>query len=414
MKILFTLSYVYPYTGGGIQTFISQLKTNLEERGHSVDVLALHPNLCYYYLLGKPILPNIWKIHSYVKNQLDLAFPTLQEKPWIYGHEILRYCFELTALQYGVDDYDIIYAHDVISAFSINRIKSTHTPLVMSTHGFLSGEIYHTIKNEYEADPGLDIQSTFEYQYFKNLEDIWYHSCQYVHVPSQWTKNILISETSINSDKIVPIPYGIDHRAFFLRSIGSCPLVKPAGKKVILFAGRLVSVKGVRYLIEALGYLQLRRNDWECWIAGDGELKESLMEQVRQLNLNSTVKFLGNVDYVAQLMRQSDIFVLPGLQDTQPHVVMEAQLMGLPVIVSDAAGLPEMVAHAKNGFIFPSTDSFALCESIESLLANPILHNQFSTKARVWAQRKWSLTKMTNQFIDLFNRAIAQNNGFHE
>jgi glycosyltransferase involved in cell wall biosynthesis len=132
--------------------------------------------------------------------------------------------------------------------------------------------------------------------------------------------------------------------------------------------GRLDYVKGIHHLIDALELLKSDRNDWECWILGEERLKSELQAQSRRLSLTNDVKFLGLTDKVKPFLSQADIFVFSGLQDTQPHSVMEAQLRGVPVIVSDAAGLPEMVINGDNGLIAEAGNSTQLYLHIKYLL----------------------------------------------
>jgi glycosyltransferase involved in cell wall biosynthesis len=128
------------------------------------------------------------------------------------------------------------------------------------------------------------------------------------------------------------------------------------------------------------------------------------------MGLEGDVKFLGVSDNVPDFLRQADIFVLPGLQDTQPHSVMEAQLSGVPVIVSDAAGLPEMVINGGNGLIAAAGNSHQLFLHLNYLLDNPDIRTQFANRAKEWAQDRWSMDKMVNNFVALYNHAISSSN----
>jgi glycosyltransferase involved in cell wall biosynthesis len=128
------------------------------------------------------------------------------------------------------------------------------------------------------------------------------------------------------------------------------------------------------------------------------------------LGLENVVKFLGLTNDIMHFLSQADIFVLPGLQDTQPHSVMEAQLSGVPVIVSDAAGLPEMVINGENGLVAAAGNSHQLYLHLKHLLDNPLIRTQFANRAKEWAQDRWSMDKMVNNFLALYQHAIAARN----
>jgi glycosyltransferase involved in cell wall biosynthesis len=89
---------------------------------------------------------------------------------------------------------------------------------------------------------------------------------------------------------------------------------------------------------------------------------------------------------------------------------MEAQLSGVPVIVSDAAGLPEMVINGENGLVAAAGNSHQLYLHLKHLLDNPLIRTQFANRAKEWAQDRWSMDKMVNNFLALYNHAISSRN----
>lgn len=406
MKILLVSYYPLPALGG-IWRFVSQLKDKLEQLGHTVDVLGHNPEATKYRIIGREPEVEISQLSSFINKRITDAFPSLHSNYWIYHTELYRYSLELSALYYGLHQYDIIHAQDVIAARAISRVKPKHIPLVTSAHGNLSGAIFYYLKtgNRYLTD--VQIKDKFEYEYHLALEYSGYHCSDYIHTQSNWMREKIINQFSISANKLITFPYGMDIEGFLNFSKGENAITRPNDKKVILFTGRLVYLKGLQYLIDSLAILKQERSDWECWILGEGLLQNELQEQCKRLGLTNDVKFLGVSDNVPHFLRQADIFVLPGLQDTQPHSVMEAQLSGIPVIVSDAAGLPEMVIDGDNGLVVEAGNSHQLYLQIKYLLENPFIRNQFAIRAKEWAQERWSVDKMVNNFLSLYKHAIS-------
>ncbi|MFP5108875.1 glycosyltransferase family 4 protein [Neobacillus sp. C211] len=409
MKILLVSYYPLPALGG-IWRFVSQLKNRLEHLGHTVDVLSHNPEATKYRIIGRQPEVEISQLSPYIKEKLTEAFPILHSNYWIYHTELYRYSLELSSLYYGLHQYDIIHAQDVIAARAISRVKPKHIPLVTSAHGNLSGAIFYHLKtgNRYLTDN--QIKDRFEYEYHKALEYSGYHCSDYIHTQSNWMREKIINEFSISADKLFTFPYGMDIEGYFKRSEVETSISRPPNKKVILFTGRLVYLKGLQHLIESLAILKLYRSDWECWILGEGLLQNELQAQCINMGLEGDVKFLGVSDNVPHFLRQADIFVLPGLQDTQPHSVMEAQLSGVPVIVSDAAGLPEMVINGENGLVAAAGNSHQLYLHLNYLLDNPDIRTQFANSAKEWAKDRWSIDKMVNNFVALYKHAISSSN----
>ena len=140
-------------------------------------------------------------------------------------------------------------------------------------------------------------------------------------------------------------------------------------KKVILFVGRLVEVKGVQYLIDAMKNINAM-----LVIVGDGPLRSQLEQQGRILG--SRIKFLGakTHDELKQIFASADVFVMPsvttadGAREGLGLVALEAMASGLPVIASDSGGISQVIRQGQNGLLFKEKDITNLKENIELLI----------------------------------------------
>jgi glycosyltransferase involved in cell wall biosynthesis len=406
LNILLASYYPLPALGG-IWTYVSQLKDRLERQGHSVDILAHSPDTKKYRIIGKQPELKSSLLHPYINKQLRALTEILprNSNTWIYQTEVYRYSLELSALYYGLEKYDIIHAQDVMAARSLSRVKPKHIPIVTSAHGYLSGAIFYHLKTIHRNLTDEKIKAMIEYQYHQTLEFEGYHSSDLIHAPSNWTKKVITNDFSIPSSKVMTFQDGMDIEGFLQRSHGTAHISRPNNKKIIIYTGRLVYLKGVHYLIDALALLKQTRIDWECWILGEGNLKSELQAKSHQLGLEKNIRFLGSTNNVPYYLKQADLFVLPGLQDTQPQSVIEAQLMGIPVIVSNASALPEMIQDGVTGLVVPVRDTQQLAKQINYLLKNENVRKKYGKQAKVWAKR-WSMDKMIKSIITMYQEAI--------
>lgn len=407
MNILLTSYYPLPSLGG-IWTFVSQLKNQLETFGHHVDILSLNQDNGNYRIIGTEEIDKKTiekRVRSLKRRQLRSR---TQASAWIHNVELNRYRLQITACHQNLSSYDIIHAQDVISASTISKIKRSQVPIVTSAHGYLSGAIFYNLKTRHPSHSDSEIKQFPEYKYHNALETEGYHASDLIHVQSQWMFHKIGNEFSVPANKLRTFPYALDHRRFFTKSDRSSTIPRPQNKKVILFSGRLVYLKGIHHLIDALGLLKQKRSDWVCWLLGEGELEGALRAQCKQLGIEHDVQFLGVRNNVIDYLQQSDLFVLPSLQDTQPHSVMEAQVSGVPVIVSNASGLPEMVENGKTGLITSAGDHEQLYKQINYLLDNDSIRQQLGIHAKKWAEQHWSLTKLANNTIALYEEAKRQ------
>ncbi|MCM3186886.1 glycosyltransferase family 4 protein [Priestia megaterium] len=404
MKILLVSYYPLPYTGG-VWTFVSSLQNSLNNLGHTVHILSQTPDLNKYRIIGQKPEIEIDDLSPYIEEKLATELPSLPMKSWIYNTELFRYSLELSAAYYNLKQYDLIHALDVTAANAINRVKTSHIPLVTSALGNLSRDIFFTLKTMYPHKTDEQIEATFEYQYHQIIEKLGYQASDFIHSPTKWMYHNIVDNFSISSNKIVTFPYGINNQNFLVDS-SEKPLIGPKQrKKIILYMGRLVYLKGVQHLLDALALLKEDRQDWECWILGEGEIKGELEKQCTNLGLKDNVRFLGVSNNVLHFLREADIFVHPSIHDTQPYSVMEAQLMGLPVLISNTAGLPEMVEVGRSGLVSSVGNIYELCEQLRYLLANDFLRKQLASCTKEWAKDKWDLNRMVTNFLSLYEQA---------
>ena len=138
---------------------------------------------------------------------------------------------------------------------------------------------------------------------------------------------------------------------------------------VFLFVGRLVPLKGIRYLIEV--WEETKPQNSNLLLVGDGPLKIELSEYVIH-NKIENVNFVGAVDYdfIYKYFGIADCFIIPTLQDNWSLVVPEAMSCGLPILSSKYNGCwPELV-QPSNGWVFDPLDSDNFTETLEKALEN--------------------------------------------
>ena len=120
-----------------------------------------------------------------------------------------------------------------------------------------------------------------------------------------------------------------------------------AGKKLIVTVGRLTRQKGQRHLLKSVKYLSDQGLNVHLLILGEGELKESLIEEIRKMGISDNVTMLGFVRNPYKYMRQADVFAAPSLYEGFSNVMIEALACGRPVLSSDhETGAREILAPA--------------------------------------------------------------------
>jgi glycosyltransferase involved in cell wall biosynthesis len=395
------IATVFPLPGGGIWSFVSNLQKSLIEVGHKVDILCGNKFNSRVEILGTNKVVDFMPFRHAVNEQLLMNCPGITKDSWVYRAELNHYLFEQAVSNIDLRKYDIIHTQDVIAAASISRVKKTGTPLVTSVHGFLSGAIFHQIKpvNQWENSR---IWSSFVLQYYSRLEQIGYESSDYIHTSSMWMRRIIETQFSIPSTKISTYTYGLDLTEF----VPSKSRDRITEKPIILAVSRLVYLKGLEHLIDALSLLSKENDSWECWILGEGEMERTLKSRVNELGLQDKILFRGVKKNLKDILQRAEMVVLPSLQENQPFAVIEAQLMGVPVVVSNAGGMPEMVDNGKSGFIVDKGNSVELYKKIRLLLDNPSIKDQMSQYSLSYARSKWNINNTRKHTLQMYNKAL--------
>lgn len=175
--------------------------------------------------------------------------------------------------------------------------------------------------------------------------------------------------------------------------------------RVLLCVAMLRKEKNHRDLVTAVQRLP-KDVDWQLWIVGEGETRQSLEAQVAQAGLQARVKFLGFQKDPTPFYRGAELAVLTSQAESLSNFLIEAQAHGLPAVAFDVQGVRECFLHGSTGFAVPFGDTAELAGKIERLLKDRDLCNQFSSEARHHARLAFSSNEQARQYLELF-QALA-------
>lgn len=224
-------------------------------------------------------------------------------------------------------------------------------------------------------------------------------SCNYIFVlGNEWEKRILEIEPEAKTvilNNTVKIP------AYVEKNINE--------EIKITFLGVLVERKGVGDLIEAVNLLKkeglFSSHNVKFEIGGVGPLESQLKSTVNQCELNSYFNFLGWIEghSKTELLKKSDIFVLPSYNEGLPISILEAISYALPVISTNVGSIEEAVIENENGNLFEPGNISQLKLLLEKLIKDSQLRKSYSQYSRKLAESKFSDEKYYNTISEVYN-----------
>lgn len=201
--------------------------------------------------------------------------------------------------------------------------------------------------------------------------------------------------SKVNSKVIYNI---IDREKIIELAKDPCPIVSTS-KFVISNVGRLTKQKRQDRLIEAIALLNHNYNlDVECWIVGQGELREELEQIEKKLKIDHKIKFLGFQPNPYPFIAASDLFMLSSDTEGYPLVVCEALCLGKPIVSTNITG-PNEILNVGGG-ILTHLSAESLAEAANSLLINQNLKSQVSKEASLTSE-SFSASEIMNEIYSI-------------
>jgi N-acetyl-alpha-D-glucosaminyl L-malate synthase BshA len=138
---------------------------------------------------------------------------------------------------------------------------------------------------------------------------------------------------------------------------------------------------------------------------GDGPERQAAEVQCRNLGMDSDVRFLGKQEAIEELLAVSDLFIMPSESESFGLAALEAMACEVPVISSDAGGIPEVNIDGKTGFVLPIKDVKGMAEKAVLLLKDDGMLSDFRENAYQQA-RKFSLEKILPNYEAFYKKVL--------
>lgn len=240
-----------------------------------------------------------------------------------------------------------------------------------------------------------------------------HHQCQRaaaIAAPHQLVADHLV-EAGYEATRVRVIPPGIlsgeprsADRRFRARATlaeANFDLASAEYAPIALYVGRLDDVAGLSHLIQEWQAVAVRWPSARLWLIGDGSARDSLYEQVIELDVRYQTILPGTFEDWSDLFHAADVFLSP-LTSGRTQLLLEAMAAGLPVVATDAPELRACIEHGTHGLLVPAREAGAWTAAISQLFENPLLASQMGAAASKLVTARYPRQQMAAMYLELF------------
>ena len=167
----------------------------------------------------------------------------------------------------------------------------------------------------------------------------------------------------------------------------------------IIYVGRFAWEKDPEILIRAMDFVAKKNPNWVLVMAGTGPLLNPMKALVKELNLDSNVVFLGNVNQVATLYQSAKILVLPSVVEGFPNTLIEAMSFGLPCICFNDIPYEDIITQQIDGYVVFERSAELLANAINKIIEDNTLRETIGKNAQTTVQR-FSKEKIAQKLLE--------------
>lgn len=379
MRILITTDLYTPAINGVVTSIVS-LKKSLEKLGHDVRVLTLAD---YGYI------NEVDHVYAVSSLNVDKVYPGARVKLFS-DRSIIRDLIEWQP--------DVVHTQSEFSTFRMAKqiAQYLNIPIVHT---------YHTVYEDYthyfspSRTTGRKIVSLFTKRVLNEVES--------VIAPTNKVENIL-NKYGV-SQPITVIPTGIQLERFEERISEEerrafrAQYDIPEDAFLLVSLGRLGKEKNID---EILFFLSLLKQNVYFLIVGDGPHKVNLMSKVRELGLDSHVRFTGMVSPldVAKYYQVADLFVCASTSETQGLTYIEALASGIPALCRADASIENVIINGQTGYQYHHYKEFE--SALYALMKNKAHYQELATQAKDFVTRNYSSQAFGLNVSIIYGQAI--------
>ena len=396
---------------GGQGVYVRHLSKALSDLGHHVEVLGGQP---FPVLDERVPLIELPSLDIY-NDHFPMRMPGIWElKHWQDFVEVTSFsagqfpeplAFSLRAwshLRNRRGDFDIVHDNQCLG-YGLLAIERDGIPVLATIHHPITVDRRLELEHAEGWYRKLSLRRWYS---FTNMQTRVAQRLQRVVTVSESSFNDIVGDHHVDPAKMAIVPVGVDTELF-----RPLPDVAPVPGRLVTTASADVTMKGLRYLLEALAKLRTERPDAHLVVIGRRKEGGRSDETIRRLGLEDAVEFVSGVpeERIIELYAEAQMAVVPSLYEGFSLPAIEAMACGTPLVATSGGALPEVVGKdGDTALVVPPGDADALASKIRWAFDEPGLRDSVGRRGRERVVDQWSWRHTAERTVEQYRIRLEQ------
>lgn len=302
---------------------------------------------------------------------------------------------------------------DLASAWRLSRVLKQLKPDIVHAHdphgvAMASLAVSMGTSSTLPVRPRLVASRRVDFHMRQSALSRWkYRQVDCFICASDAIRRIVISD-GIPRERTVTVHEGID-----LARVAAAPpaalhqeLWLPHDAPLVGNVAALVPHKGQRHLVDAAALVLPRQPDARFIIAGEGELRAALEQQIHHHRLDKHVMLTGFRTDILSLHKAFDVFVMSSITEGLGTSLLDAMACGKPIVATRVGGIPEVVVDGETGLLVPPRDPAAIAEAVTRLLLDPDLRERMGAAGLARVRAHFSAETMVANTLRAYQQLM--------
>jgi N-acetyl-alpha-D-glucosaminyl L-malate synthase BshA len=181
-------------------------------------------------------------------------------------------------------------------------------------------------------------------------------------------------------------------------------VIAPDGEMILMHASNFRKIKRVEDVVHIFAKVN-KKIRCKLLFVGDGPERTAVENLCREMGLCDDMRFVGKQEQMEEILAVADLFLLPSEYESFGLAALEAMAAGVPVISSNAGGLPEIILNGKTGYMSEVGDIEDMSQKAIEILKDPVVLKEFKSRAAAHA-RIFDIENIVPQYEALYNRFL--------